>query len=779
MPGDGGHFSGGWALTITTVVSGFATAPTLDDIPNQMLAVNTPTAVLPFTINGANPLTASLAVNGHSSNVSLVPAANVVFGGSGSSRTVRVTPAPNQTGKSTITVTVSDGILTAADTFVVTVDPVNTASLKIPTITSAGSASATVGVGFRYAIAATNEATRFDAINIPPGLAVDTTTGAITGTPTTSGTFDVRLIAANANGADVATLTLQIIPAASATNQMMTILPLSGVPVVGQPLTLHTTTSSGLPVILSVVSGNAVVIGNTLTLYDSGSVTVRGTQGGSRDFNPASAELTIASASSAAGSLIYMGTIGSDPLAATFDLQHHSGTLYSMISSAGEAFVVPLDINSDGTFRAIVQGFSVRTRLPGPERTFQGRILYGTLDGTIAELGRTLTATLQPSTGPTKSLTGVYTANTILSASGKTCVVAGAHGQAYVLSLNPTLATAGTGTVSPDGTFEFRTLQAVTFEGVVNSTAKTLSGTMQFPNQTSTAELLGVENNIPRTTRLINISIRGRLSDEGGGTRALISGIVVGGTGQQPMLLRAIGPTLAHFGVQDAVRNPRLQLYDNVGRIIAQNDDWGNLAGITALGNRIGAFGLEFGSLDSALVATVDPGVYTLQVGSGNTGGVALVEIYDAGEDLQTTSLVNLSTRGNINPGESEIVGGFVVSGNAPIRVLIRGIGPTLQTFGVAGVVADPALRIFQGSVMIAQNDNWEVPRPVGPSQTAASGAEIAAASHQVGAFSMNPGSMDAAIIITLAPGAYTAEVSGTNNTTGSGLLEIYQVPLD
>lgn len=245
------------------------------------------------------------------------------------------------------------------------------------------------------------------------------------------------------------------------------------------------------------------------------------------------------------------------------------------------------------------------------------------------------------------------------------------------------------------------------------------------------------------------------------------------------MLLRAIGPTLTGFGFQDVLRNPKLQLFDNDGRIVAENDDWGNLAGVTTAGDRVGAFRLALDSLDSALLTTVNPGAYTLEVSSSGGDGVALLEVYDVSEDLQESGLINLSTRGTIDTGESAIVAGFVVTGNTSMRVLVRGIGPALESFGVAGFVTDPVLRIFQGSSLIAQNDNWERAEPVAPSQSVASSADLVAASSRVGAFPTPSGSLDAAIIITLAPGTYTAAVSGNNNTTGSALLEIYELPMD
>jgi subtilisin-like proprotein convertase family protein len=150
---DQGSFSGGWTLTITTVGSAPA-APTISDVADQSTTMNAATAAIPFTVNDADTPAASLVLSGSSSNPTLVPNGNIVFGGSGSSSTVTVTPAANQTGTTTITVTVGDGALTASDTFVLTVNAVNTAP-SISDIadrttdedTSSGALSFTVGDG--------------------------------------------------------------------------------------------------------------------------------------------------------------------------------------------------------------------------------------------------------------------------------------------------------------------------------------------------------------------------------------------------------------------------------------------------------------------------------------------------------------------------------------------------------------------------------------------------------------------------------------------------------
>ncbi|MCX6954399.1 MAG: hypothetical protein NTV51_19785, partial [Verrucomicrobia bacterium] len=109
--------------------------------------------------------------------------------------------------------------------------------------------------------------------------------------------------------------------------------------------------------------------------------------------------------------------------------------------------------------------------------------------------------------------------------------------------------------------------------------------------------------------------------------------------------------------------------------------------------------------------------------------------------------------------------------------MLIRGIGPQLGAFGVAGTLADPRLSVLNGQTVVAQNDNWSTPATVVGGQPPATAAELAAVSSTVGAFALTPGSPDSAVLVTLPPGSYTAQVAGAGTTTGVALVEIYEVP--
>lgn len=98
----------------------------------------------------------------------------------------------------------------------------------------------------------------------------------------------------------------------------------------------------------------------------------------------------------------------------------------------------------------------------------------------------------------------------------------------------------------------------------------------------------------------------------------------------------------------------------------------------------------------------------------------------------------------------------------------MRGIGPGLQQFGGPGALADPELRIYRDTQLVAENNDWSA---------ATNAATLATTAQAVGAFALPSGSRDAVLLVTLQPGAYTAQVSGLNGTSGVGLVEVYEVP--
>lgn len=272
---------------------------------------------------------------------------------------------------------------------------------------------------------------------------------------------------------------------------------------------------------------------------------------------------------------------------------------------------------------------------------------------------------------------------------------------------------------------------------------------------------------VPGTNgKMVNLSVRTIAGTEAG---TLIVGFVVGGTGYRTLLLRGVGPTLNNFGVSGALPDPRLDAYTG-STVLATNNDWSaaaNAAAIASMAESVGAFPLPAGSRDAALTGDFQPGGYTVQVtdATGATG-VALMEAYDAGGSTGGR-LVNLSARGAVTNGSGVLIAGVVVTGSGR-SVLVRGIGPALTQFGVPTTLARPRLRIYQGAQVVAENENWS---------TATNAAMIAATAAQVGAFALPPGSGDTALLLTLPPGPFTAQVSGIDASAGVALIEIYEVP--
>ncbi|MFM7750973.1 MAG: immunoglobulin domain-containing protein, partial [Opitutaceae bacterium] len=254
--------------------------------------------------------------------------------------------------------------------------------------------------------------------------------------------------------------------------------------------------------------------------------------------------------------------------------------------------------------------------------------------------------------------------------------------------------------------------------------------------------------------RLVNMSIR---TVAGSGDDTLFVGLAIGGAGtagNKPVLIRAVGPTLGAFGVTGALADTEMAVYRG-DTVVARNDDWG---GGFNFGS-VGAFDfLGTPPKDSAIYnPALASGSYSVQIlGKGGATGVALAEIYDASTGAFSRTaprLVNVSARTQVGEGDNILIAGFAIGGSTPVRLLIRAVGHTLGVFGVGGVLADPKLEVLSGSTKIAENDNWL--------------AEDAATFGTVGAFGLTARSLDAALVTTLAPGTYTAQVTGVRATTG------------
>lgn len=267
--------------------------------------------------------------------------------------------------------------------------------------------------------------------------------------------------------------------------------------------------------------------------------------------------------------------------------------------------------------------------------------------------------------------------------------------------------------------------------------------------------------------RLVNLSTR---ATAGTGDATLIPGFFIEGPAAKRVLVRGVGPGLAGFGVTGGLARPELTLRRADGSVVTANRGWdsaGDGAALAATAAGVGAFPLAAGGGDCAIVATLAPGGYTAPIASlDGTTGVALVEAYEL-DGGGPSRMKNLSARARVAAGAGIVIPGLVVSGENARTVLVRAVGPGLAGFGVAGILARPSLVVLSGNAPVAANAGWEV---------SADPAALAAAAERSGAFALQAGRADAALIATLPAGAWTIQVTGADGGAGVVLIEVYDL---
>jgi hypothetical protein len=404
-----------------------------------------------------------------------------------------------------------------------------------------------------------------------------------------------------------------------------------------------------------------------------------------------------------------------------------------------------------GTFTFNLQGFALGGEQGGNGGTFVGTGISAVFPFTVvvAAAGGNVAApvfTVQPISVTVKGGTVALTAQA-------------SNSPTYQWMWNGTTAVAGA--TSPILVFSDATAHTGSYTCVATNSGGTVTSNAATVALTSTNDL----------GRLINISCRAQV---GTGGNILIAGFVVGGqgtSGSEPLLVRGSGPALAAFGVGGTLSDPQLQLYSG-NTVLGTNNGWAGDTQISAAAAAVGAFAWSSTtSHDSALLSSLATGPYTAQI-SGQSGdtGVALVEVYDAtpaGTYTPTSPrLINISTRVQVGSGGGILIAGFVIGGSSAKTVLIRASGPALAAFGVGGTLPDPQLGLYSGSTLLDSNNGWGGDSSI--SSTAAS----------VGAFGWSSStSKDSAILVTLPPGAYTAQIAGASGDTGVALIEVYEVP--
>lgn len=253
----------------------------------------------------------------------------------------------------------------------------------------------------------------------------------------------------------------------------------------------------------------------------------------------------------------------------------------------------------------------------------------------------------------------------------------------------------------------------------------------------------------PTASTLGNISTRLRVET---GDNVLIGGFIITGTQPKKIIVRAIGPSLPLIG---ALADPLLELRNSSGGLLASNDNWRSNQEAEIIATGIP----PSNNLESAIVTTLsaNSSAYTAIVRGVNNGtGIGVVEAYDLNQAVDS-KLANISTRGLVQTGDNVLIGGLIVLGQDPLRVIVRAIGPSVP---VPGALRDPTLEMHDSNgALIASNDNWRTDQE----------AEIIA----TGIPPTND--LESAIVRTLSPAAYTAIVRGVGaEPTGIALVEVY-----
>jgi hypothetical protein len=595
---------------------------------------------------------------------------------------------------------------------------------------------------------------------------------------------------------------------------------------------VYPTASSGLPITVTVVSGPATlsVVGGVVSVLCTapGIVTLQASQAGSGSYeaNELQQSFDVLGLPSITSATTAPGTVGTaftfnvtatgsptsyaaSGLPSNLTINTATGVISGTPAATGTSIVTLTATNSQGTsiistLTITVASGAVTPIITSPSTapgTVGTPIPPYTISATGVPTSYTATGlppglTLNTSTGvitgtPTTPGTYVVTITATNSAGTSTTTVTFTVASPTVTPVitSPTTASGALGTpfvtyviaatgiptsYTASGLPPGLTLNVAT--GAINGTPTTYGTFAVTINATNSAGTSTATLNITiSSSRIVNFSARAM---SGPGADSLIVGFVVNGNGKN-LLIRGIGPALAGLGISNFLANPILTLYNSTGAVIATDSGWSvNSAGVNdsvamaATFASVGAFALPAGSADSALIATVNSGASTSGLlTSNNSSGVGLVEIYDIGGS-PLSSLVNVSARMEVTSGNGVLIAGFVIGGNTTKTVLIRGVGPTLSTFGVTGVLADPQITVYSGSTVVATNAGW------GTGTSTA--AQLTAAFTLVGAFPLPTGTKDSALLLTLAPGNYTVEVTSVSNSTGVALVEVYdtQQPL-
>ena len=660
--------------------------------------------------------------------------------------------------------------------------------LAAPVITSSLTASGNLGSALNYTITASNAPTSYSATGLPAGLSINSSSGLISGTPTTLGSSSVTINAINGGGTGSATLVINV----GKGTPTITAAPTASSITYGQTLASSSLTGGTASVAGTFAFTNTGVAPSV----GSSSQSVTFTPTNTANYNNTTFNISINVGKAPAGISIvnttqtYTGkpisvTTSLSPSALSaavvyypgFNAPTEAGTYYVLVNVVDNTYYGSqssvLTILPATQTVSVATPSNLRAGVPATlsaTSTSNGPITYSVVSGNATISGSTLIA---KDTNPIVIQATQAGTNDYQAASATATLTASAYSPVAITS-NPTnqlvrSGSSATFTVNVSGTsptYQWN-LNGTPIAGATSASYTVIASSSNTGNYTCT--ITNAAGSVTtsaaaltlNTTHLANLSSRAVV-----GASNLTVGFVSTGSSSKSILLRGDGPSLANYGVTGVLANPILTLYNSSGSSLASNSTWGGASSLSSLFTQVGAFPLTAASNDAVLNQSLSSGTYSAIVSGANSStGAAMVEIYDADPTGATSRLVNISARGMVGTGSSIMTGGFVITGNSTETVLIRAVGPTLSTYGVTGVLAQPTLTVYNSSgTSVASNTIW------------GGGSTLSSTMTQVGAFALPTTSADSAVLVTLPAGAYTVQVSGVNGTTGNALVEIYEV---
>ncbi|HEY1109946.1 MAG TPA: Ig-like domain-containing protein, partial [Opitutaceae bacterium] len=619
---------------------------------------------------------------------------------------------------------------------------------------------------------------RFLANGVVVGTPATAAPFAVTWTPTAPGVYTLIAQATDDSGNVTSSAPISVTVSVNAAPVVAVTAPANSAVIrTGSVVTLTAAASDPDGTIASVrflANGTAVGVADTTAPYSvawtpnaEGVFRLTAIALDSSGISTTSAAATVLIVAAGAGDTVYAGTfagLGETGRFAAINLGGASASFIGFSTPAPGSSTAPTIYYYPSLAVDAIGGFS---RTDGSGRTvISGTASEAGISGTI-DNGRLIF--IGPiSLGAASSVSPGYYTGSLGGRLGSTLsVIVGADGAMMAYVADGAYRDAGAGTLARTGAFVITLVSGNRITGTIDPATGFVSGTIGGTVVAGVTAALSSGVSFSDGF-LRNLSTRGQV---GTGANLLIAGFVVGGTTPKQVLVRAIGPSLSAFGVGGVLADPQLEIYSG-SNLVATNNNWGGGLPIIDASNRVGAFPVPGSSLDAVLMLTLSPGSYTAQVrGVANGTGVALVELYDVDSltPFSPQKVMNVASRGVVGTGQAQLIAGFVVSGNTPKKILVRGVGPTLEAFGVAGALADPVLSITRSDgLAVRENDNWE---------TGNDAMLVAAAAERVRAFALGAGSRDAALLLQLPPGSYTAQVTGAGSTTGVALVEVYEVP--